>query len=96
LSGSHAQIINGYDVYGQDPAISSDFTVTDVYLTDPLTSDGYRNLRINNNSFQNGSTTYRFTAYNWTDSPTDDPYTPGTLASYLEWYGQWVILAPVK
>ena len=30
------------------------------------------------------------------DSPYDDPYTAGTLASYKEWYGKWTIIAPVR
>jgi len=95
-AGTHAQFINGYDVYGQDPAISADFTVTDIYLTDPLAKDALRNVRINNNSFANGSLVYRFRAYTETDSPYADPYGSTTTASYREWYGKWVIVAPVR
>jgi len=95
-AGGHAQFINGYEVYGQDPAVSSDFRVVAVYLTDPLRSDGLRNARISDASFRSGPYTYRFRPYNWKDSPYDDPYTPGNVPSYKEWYGKWVIVAPVR
>lgn len=95
-AGGHAQIMTGYEVTGNDPAVSSDFTVQAVYLTDPLRSDGLLDARISYANFQSGSTTYRFTAYDWQDSGADDPYTPGTIASWREWYGKWVIVAPVS
>lgn len=38
-AGGHAQIINGYQVSGLDPATSSSFAVQYVYITDPLKSD---------------------------------------------------------
>ncbi len=95
-SGGHAQIMTGYEVYGADPAVSSDFVVQAVYLTDPLASNRMRDTRITYLAFGAGSTTYRFLPYNWTDSPADDPYMPGSTASYLEWYGKWVIVAPVS
>ena len=95
-AGGHAQIMNGYEVYGQDPALSSDFRVVSVYLTDPLRSDRLRNARISNADFKNGSTVYRFRPYAWTDSPKDDPYTPGDSASYKEWYGKWVVVLAVR
>lgn len=67
-----------------------------VYLTDSLAKDGLRNAKISNANFKGGPLTYRFRAYAWTDSPYDDPYTAGTLASYKEWYGKWTIVAPVR
>jgi len=95
-AGSHSQIMNGYEVVGEDPAVSSAFSVVAVYLTDSLKKDGLRNARISNADFQGGSLTYRFRAYAWTDSPYDDRYTAGTRASYKEWYGKWTIVAPVR
>ena len=95
-AGGHAQIMNGYEVVGQDPALSSSFTVTAIYLTDPLSADKIRNLKISNANFKGGSLTYRFRAYAWKDSPYDDPYRAGDAASYKEWYGKWVIVAPVR
>ena len=94
--GSHAQFLNGYIVTGQDPAISTSFTVDYVYLTDPLQSDGLRNAKLSNASFKGGATKYRFRPYTWKDSPYDDPYGAGNVASYKEWYGKWVIVAPVR
>ncbi len=38
-AGGHAQVLNGYTVFGQDPATSTSFTVRYVYLTDPLQRD---------------------------------------------------------
>jgi hypothetical protein len=94
-SGSHAQIMTGYDVYGADPASSSAFTVADVYLTDPLVADGLRDTKIDYSGLAGGPSLYRFTTYTWRDSPYDDPYEPGNVASYLEWYGKWVVILPV-
>jgi hypothetical protein len=95
-AGGHAQIMTGYEVYGLDPAVSSDFVVQAVYLTDPLASDHMLDTRISYSDFQSGPTLYRFQAYGWQDSGADDPYTPGKTASYKEWYGKWVIVAPVS
>jgi len=94
-SGGHAQVMTGYTVYGQDPASSSDFTVQSVFLFDPLSGDGLADARISYSALQSGSTTYRFTPYDWTDSAADDPYMPGNIPSWQEWYGKWVIIAPV-
>ncbi len=95
-AGGHAQIVNGYRVTGLDPATSNAFTVTSIYLTDPLASDGMRNYAISAQNFKSGSTSYRFRPYAYTDSPYDDPYSPGTAAAYRAWYGKWVFVAPVR
>lgn len=95
-AGTHAQIMTGYETTGEDPAISTDFTVGYIYLTDPLAKDGLRNARISYTSFKEGSLTYRFRAYGEKDSPYDDPYTLGKVAAYKEWYKKFVIIAPVK
>lgn len=95
-AGGHAQFITGYVVKGQDPAVSWDFAVSYVYLTDPLRKDGKRDAKISNAVFRSGSLTTRFRPYAFTDSPKDDPYTPGNRASYKEWLGRWVIVAPTR
>jgi hypothetical protein len=95
-SGGHAQMMTGYEVYGQDPATSTDFDIIAVYLSDPLAKSALLDARVTYANFRSGPTLYRFTAYNWTDSAADDPYMPGTKASYMEWYGKWVIIAPVS
>ena len=95
-AGGHAQVLNGYQISGLNPATSSNFTVQYVYITDPLQKDALRNAQISNTNFKAGSLTYRFRAYAYTDSPYDDPYTAGTVAAYQAWYGKWVIAAPVR
>jgi hypothetical protein len=105
--GNHAQIITGYEVQGKDPAVSSDFTVKYIYLTDPLKPPkgkvGLRNARISYSAFQNGYGTFtdpsknRFLPFDTNNgSPNDDPYTPGETPSDDEWLGKWVIVAPVR
>jgi hypothetical protein len=93
-AGGHAQFMTGYVVTGANPVTSNSFTVRYIYLTDPLRKDGLRNVRLSNAAFKSGSLTYRFRPYRWKDSPYDDPYTAGTLASWREWYGRWVIVIP--
>ncbi len=95
-AGAHAQILNGYEVYGLDPATSSDFSVTALYLTDPLAKNHLRNARLTNEDFRNGDRKFRFRAYSQTDSPYDDAYTAGRVASDSEWAGRFVIVAPVR
>jgi PKD repeat protein len=95
-AGGHAQVLHGYAVYGQDPATSTSFTVQAVYLTDPLRRDRMRNFRLSYTQLAGGRLKYRFRSYRQKDSPKDDPYTPGILAADSEWYGRFVIVAPVK
>jgi hypothetical protein len=95
-SGGHAQILTGYEVYGLDPATSADFEVIAVYLSDPLSGDGLLDTRITYAGLQSGPTSYRFAPYTWTDSSADDPYMAGSTPSWHEWYGKWVIIAPVS
>ena len=95
-AGGHAQVLNGYSVYGQNPATSSSFTVRYVYLTDPLRRDALRNARITFTNFVTGPLKYRLRKYRQTDSPKDDPYTPGVVSADNLWYGRYVIVAPVR
>ncbi len=95
-AGGHAQVINGYTVFGQDPASSSQFTVVSINLTDPLKRDALRNVRLTYSQLASGSLKYRFRRYRQTDSPKDDPYMPGIVAADRGWYNRWVIVAPVR
>jgi PKD domain-containing protein len=95
-AGGHAQVLNGYSVFGQNPKNSGDFTVKYVYLTDPLKRDGLRNARISFTNLIHGPLKYRLRKYVQRDSPYDDPYTPGLLAAHKGWYGRYVIVAPVR
>jgi hypothetical protein len=94
-AGGHAQILNGYTVTGADPATgSTNFTINTVYITDPLASDGYRNVGISSATWQSGSSHIAFRPYTQTDSPYVDPITG--VVGKTAWYGKWVIVAPVK
>lgn len=102
-AGRHAQVMTGYVVDGEDPAVSDAFTVRYVYLTDPLMSDHIVNLKVSNASFKAGTLRLRFQAYRETDSPYDDPYKGGWKRSAVsptrgpsEWYHRWVIVAPLR
>ncbi len=95
-AGGHAQVLNGYTVYGQDPATSDAFSVRYVYLTDPLQRDRLRNARISDANFHHGALKYRFRTYRSQASPFDDPYTPGVQAAWRFWYARFVIVAPTR
>ncbi|HET7702182.1 MAG TPA: hypothetical protein VFK35_02195 [Candidatus Limnocylindrales bacterium] len=100
-AGGHAQVITGYVVTGEDPRISTNFTVNGLYLSDPLRSDAIVNKYLSRTSLLSGSTRYRFQSYRETDSPLDDPYSAGWRRSSVasmssEWYRRWVIIAPIR
>jgi hypothetical protein len=102
-AGRHAQVMTGYVVDGEDPAISDLFTVRYVYLSDPLYSNHIVNKKVSNATFKAGTLKLRFQSYRETDSPYDDVYTPGFRRSSVsptrgpsEWYRRWVILAPIR
>jgi hypothetical protein len=99
--GQHAQVITGYVASGEDPAISTNFSVVGVYLSDPLRSDGMVNTWLTLAQLRSGNLRYRFQAYRMIDSPYDDRYTPGYRRSSIrsttsEWYRRWVIIAPIR
>jgi hypothetical protein len=102
-AGGHAQVMTGYIVTGSDPAVSNDFVVNYIYLSDPLRSDAIVNRRISATSWHYGNLHYRFQRYRETDSPHDDGYTPGTIRSSVsplvgpsEWYHRWVLVLPIR
>ncbi len=96
-AGGHAQVMTGYVVTGQNPAVSNDFVVRYVYLSDPLRKSAVVNKRISYENLHAGPLKYRFQAYREVDSPYDDPYTPEAIRSSVrpttapsEWYRRWV------
>jgi hypothetical protein len=102
-AGGHAQVLTAYTVTGENPVTSDNFTVNYVWLSDPLKSDGYVNLRLGMAAFQSGDIHYRFRKYLETDSAADDPYFAGFLRSSVppttspsEWYGKWVLVQPIR
>jgi hypothetical protein len=92
--GAHAQIITGYQVTGEDPAISDNYTVTGIYLTDPLQRDGYRDLWVTLGTWVNGNSNLRFVKYAQTDPTGKDPI-DGQVGK-AEWYGKWVAVQAVN
>jgi hypothetical protein len=100
-AGGHAQVITGYKVTGQNPLTSSAFTIEAVYLSDPLASDNLVNALVSMDRLRNGSPRVRLARYTQTDSPHDDPYTPGVIRSSVrtgpsEWYGRYVLIVPIR
>ena len=102
-AGGHAQVMHGYVVTGEDPRISSDFTVQYVYLSDPLKKNSVVNRKTSYEALRTGSLRYRFQRYRETDSPYDDPHTIGTKRSSVkpttapsEWYGRYVLVLPIR
>jgi hypothetical protein len=102
-AGRHAQVMTGYVVEGEDPAISDAFLVRYIYLSDSLRADGYVNIKLSTAQLRSGNLHYRFQAYRESDSPYDDAYTAGWRRSAVlptrgpsQWYRRWVIVAPVR
>ena len=102
-AGGHAQVMTGYVAVGEDPAVSTDFTVSYIYLSDPLHSRWIRNKKVSIATLRSGSTRYRFLRYYQGDSPYDDVYTTGWRRSSVahwrgssEWWGRFVILEPIR
>jgi hypothetical protein len=93
--GAHAEFVTGYKVVGDDPSTgSSNFRVVGVFLSDPWRSARYRDKYITYARWRWGFTWSRFGPYLQTDSPYRDPI-DGQIGE-REWYGRWVIVAPVK
>jgi hypothetical protein len=102
-AGGHAQVMTGYVVTGEDPAVSNNFTVRYVYLSDPLRRSEIVNKRISLERLRTGPLRYRFQRYRESDSPYDDRYTAGVLRSASkpergpsEWYGRWTLVIPIR
>jgi hypothetical protein len=93
--GKHAQFITGYKVTGADPASgSTDFTVIGVYLTDPWLAAGHRDTYVTYAQWHTGGKWLRFSQYLQSDSIRKDAI-DGHVGK-TEWYGKWVIVAPVR
>jgi hypothetical protein len=103
-AGRHAQVMTGYyGLVGNPLARNADgtwanaFTIAGIYLSDPLLADHRVNVRVSYAAFRASADLHlRFAVYRETDSPYDDPYTPGRLVSRLEWYDRFVMIVPVR
>jgi putative cell wall-binding protein len=95
LGGTHAVVLHGWDVAGDDPRTGSlDFGVLGVYLSDPWQPNGHRNYYVSRASLASGSKWVRFSPYLETDSNVLDPI-DGQVGRD-EWYGRYVIVAAVQ
>ena len=102
--GTHAHMLTGYEGLVGDPFAvdaagnyTNAFTITALFLSDPLESSAVVNKRILYTTLGSTSNTrIRFQPYYETDSPYDDAYTAGVVRARDEWYGRWVIVAPKK
>lgn len=103
-AGKHAQMVVGYyglvgDPFARDAAgrYTNNFSVAGFYLADPLRSQNLVNARVSWSTLKSTSNSkLRFRPYLEHDSPYDDPFMPGTRPSHDEWYGRYVIIAPVR
>lgn len=103
-AGKHMQMLVGYyglvgDPFARDSLghYTNQFTVEGFYLADPLKSQAFVNRPISYSTFRyTADPKFRYRPYVETDSPYDDPYTPGYLSSRYEWYGRYVIVAPLR
>ena len=103
-AGRHAQMVTGYDGLVGDPfakdgngRFANTFTVSAIYLSDPLKSQAIVNKRVGWSELKGSSNLkVRFRPYLETDSPYDDPYTSGTMPARDEWYGKFVTIVPVR
>jgi hypothetical protein len=103
-AGRHMQMVVGYYGLSGDPFAKDSlghytnaFTVAGFYLVDPLKSQTFVNRPIDYASLRDTpNLKFRYRPYLETDSPYDDPYTPGVLPARNEWYGRFVIVAPIR
>jgi hypothetical protein len=102
--GTHAQIVTGYyglvgNPFAKDSTgrYTNAFTVRGFYLTDPWRATGVVNRATRYETMRTSTDNrLRFRRYWETDSPYDDPYTPGIRPSRDEWYGMFVLLLPIR
>ena len=103
-AGRHMQMMVGYyglvgDPFARDSLgrFTNAFTVEGFYLADPLRSQSFVNRPIAYSALKYTSDMkFRYRPYLETDSPYDDPYTPGVVPSRNEWYGRYVLVAPLR
>jgi hypothetical protein len=103
-AGQHAQMMVGYygligDPFAKDSLgrYTNAFSVGGFYLADPLQSQAFVNKAISYGTLRTTTNMkMRYRPYLETDSPYDDPYTPGTKPARDEWYNRFVIVAPLR
>lgn len=103
-AGDHAQMITGYYGLAGDPFAMDDtgryintFTVGGFYIADPLRADAIVDRAVSYSTLQTTSNLrLRFRPYANQDSTLDDPYSPGIIAGWREWYGKYVLIVPLS
>ena len=103
-AGRHIQMMVGYyglvgDPFAKDSLgrYTNAFTVGGFYLADPLKSQAFVNRPIAYSALKyTTDMKFRYRAYLETDSPYDDPYTPGVVPARNEWYGRFVLVVPLR
>jgi hypothetical protein len=107
-NGGHAQLVTGYKTHGSNPATSDDFTITGIYLTDPLqgrllyakngvTEDLQtigRDQFVSLAEWHWGPMSVRFSNYWQADSIYRDPI-DGNIGK-AEWYGKFVAVIAAR
>ncbi len=107
--GSHAQLVTGYNVTGEDPSIGDNFRIAGVYLTDPesdpkttllvggtihhITPIG-RDSLVGVEAWRSGDLAVQFNRYWQPDSTLRDKL-DGQIGR-AEWYGRFVIVSADK
>jgi hypothetical protein len=106
--GGHTQVVSGYQAQGQNPAISDNFIVTGVYLTDPfvgtasLVYDGasHKVTAVDEDTWvalvnwKAGPDAVQFSRYWQVDSTVTDPI-DGRVGR-REWYNKWVVVLATR
>lgn len=93
--GGHAQFVTGYTVTGADPRTGSTiFSVTGIYLTDPLPTQAMRDKWLSYNTWRYSVARIAFKQYWQKDAPFVDPI-DGRVGN-AEWYGRWVAVLPTR
>jgi hypothetical protein len=92
--GSHAQMVTGYSVTGEDPRTgSTNFKINGVYLTDPLMEQHHWNYYVTYQQWKAGPVNIRFMPFYQKESIYRDPI-DGKIGK-VEWAGKFVIVGPV-
>jgi hypothetical protein len=103
-AGQHAQMMVGYYGLVGDPFAKNSlgrytnaFSVGGFYLADPLKSQAFVNKPISYSTLRfTTNPKFQYRPYLETDSPYDDPYSPGIKPARDEWYNRFVIVAPLR
>jgi hypothetical protein len=93
--GSHAQVITGYSVTGDDPRTgSTNFKINGIYMTDPLMERHHLDYYVTFQQWKSGPLEVRFAPYLQTDSVYMDPI--DHKVGKRVWLNKFVIIGPTS